>query len=155
MLQVADLHEALPDPGTTDVIVTSSGMALGQEQLAAPSVVCYSYDAEAIRLAARTDVLAVLPRRTLTPEQLVAAVHAAAAGLRVNGDITAHEVMSDRSRDVLRLLAHGADTREISSKLGYSERTIKAAIADVQTMLGTRNRTHCLLYTSPSPRDRG
>lgn len=127
-----------------DVFVTSSHFALANAELPAPTVACYVSEAEAARLAERPDVLAVLPRHSLTPDQLIAAVHATAAGLRVNGPFTRRGAVSDRGRAVLRLLAGGADTREISSTLGYSERTIKASIAEVQTTLGTRNRTHAV-----------
>ncbi len=52
--------------------------------------------------------------------------------------------LSHREIDVLRLLAEGHDTNEISKKLAYSERTIKNVISSVLTRLGLRNRTHAV-----------
>lgn len=135
--------DAMDAVAAIDVVVTSSD-ATRVDALACPTVVCCSQDCDAAMIEAHPNVLAVLPRRTVTPEQLTASVHAAAAGLHVNVESTPERSISDRSRDVLRMLAAGADTREISGKLGYSERTIKAAISEIQTVLGTRNRTHAV-----------
>jgi DNA-binding NarL/FixJ family response regulator len=142
LLAVTEFNGTLPGPGAVDVLVISG--KVGRAKLSSPAVVCYARPADAARLAARPDVLAVLPRRTVTPDQLIAAVRAAAAGLKVNGEPQVDAGLSERSRDILRMLAGGADTREISSKLGYSERTIKAAIAEVQRALGARNRAHAV-----------
>src|SRR5439155_432910 len=80
---------------------------------------------------------AVLPRERLVCEQLLAAVRAAAAGLRVNanddfGSGIEHVHLDPRRREVLRLLAEGADTAAISETLSYSVRTIKSLIYDIE-----------------------
>ena len=49
-----------------------------------------------------------------------------------------------RGLEVLRMLARGADTREIADELGYSDRTIKTVIRDVQLALGARNRVQAV-----------
>ena len=54
--------------------------------------------------------------------------------------------LTQRERDVLRLLADGLDTAEIASSLAYSERTIKNIIHDVTTRLNLRNRSHAVAY---------
>jgi len=52
--------------------------------------------------------------------------------------------VSDRDREVLRLLAEGCDTSEIARKLAYSEPTIKNAIQRLFDLLKARNRPHAV-----------
>jgi DNA-binding CsgD family transcriptional regulator len=129
-----------------DVAVVSHRIAL-EEPFGCPLVVC-SIDAPASLGAYETNaVLAVLPRSSLTAEQLAATVRAAAAGLRVeprDAPATRRRVFDDRSLEVLRMLSRGADTHQISRSLSYSERTVKALISDIQRQLGARNRTHAV-----------
>ena len=54
--------------------------------------------------------------------------------------------LTEREIDVLRLVAEGFDTEEISQKLSYSQRTIKTVIHDVTTRLCLRNRTHAVAW---------
>jgi DNA-binding CsgD family transcriptional regulator len=89
--------------------------------------------------------MAVLGRATLTAEQLMASIHAAAAGLRVmHGDQPPTPRLAGRGLEVLALLATGADTKEIAEQLGYSDRTIKSVIRDVQLSLGAKNRVQAV-----------
>jgi DNA-binding NarL/FixJ family response regulator len=60
-------------------------------------------------------------------------------GLGLNG-------LTDRENIVLRLVADGLSTREIATKLCYSERTIKAVIQELTTRLYLRNRAHAVAY---------
>jgi DNA-binding NarL/FixJ family response regulator len=60
-------------------------------------------------------------------------------GLGLNG-------LTDRENTVLRLVADGLSTREIATKLCYSERTIKAVIQELTTRLYLRNRAHAVAY---------
>jgi DNA-binding NarL/FixJ family response regulator len=60
-------------------------------------------------------------------------------GLGLNG-------LTHRESDILRLVADGLSTREVASKLAYSERTIKAAIQELTTRLALRNRAHAVAY---------
>jgi DNA-binding NarL/FixJ family response regulator len=88
--------------------------------------------------------MAVLGRATLTPDHLLASIHAAAAGLRVvHEQHTAQPRLAGRGLEVLALLASGADTKEIA-ELGYSDRTIKSVIRDVQQLLGVKNRVQAV-----------
>ena len=139
-----------------DVAVVSPASA-GERRFSCPLVVCGE---PPHRLAEGNDVLAVLPRSTLTPEQLLASIHAAAAGLRIappQAPVVSR--LEGRPLDVLRLLAAGADTREIARHLGYSDRTIKSVIREIQLALGTRNRAQAvaegvrqgLIGLSPEP----
>jgi DNA-binding CsgD family transcriptional regulator len=94
-----------------------------------------------------TRVQAILPRRTMTPEQLTATVRAAAVGLRVTpstDDSSGRLPAGERQLGVLRLLANGAGTREIADTMHYSERTVKAAIREVVSALGARTRAQAV-----------
>ncbi len=54
--------------------------------------------------------------------------------------------LTERELEVLRLLADGYDTSEVSGKLFYSERTVKNIIHDITSRLELRNRTHAVAY---------
>jgi DNA-binding NarL/FixJ family response regulator len=47
---------------------------------------------------------------------------------------------------VLGLVADGLDTREIATKLSYSERTVKNVLHDVTNRFQLRNRAHAVAY---------
>jgi DNA-binding NarL/FixJ family response regulator len=127
-----------------DVAVVDS-RAAARHSLSCPLVVCGERSTLTITDNA---VHAILPRSSLTPEQLVATVRAAAVGLRVNpsggrrDEATAW--LDNRSVEVLRMLAQGADTREISESLRYSERTIKGLIHDIERKFDARTRAQAV-----------
>lgn len=54
--------------------------------------------------------------------------------------------LSTREIDVLKLVADGWETREIASKLSYSERTVKNVLHALTTRLRLRNRAHAVAY---------
>jgi DNA-binding NarL/FixJ family response regulator len=54
--------------------------------------------------------------------------------------------LTERELSVLRLLADGLDTAEVSGRLYYSERTVKNIIHDITSRLELRNRTHAVAY---------
>lgn len=112
-------------------------------------------------------VVAILPRPTVTADQLVRGVRAAAAGGGVMpsnliGELLKHierlqrdvlhpnglstSGLTAREIDVLRLLADGLDTNEIAGELCYSERTVKNVIYGVTHRLKLRNRSHAVAY---------
>lgn len=132
----------LPGEGEADVAVVSAATA-AEHRIGCPLVVCGEPNG---RVAAGNDVVAELPRSSLSVSQLLACVHAASAGLRVS---TAEAPrcparLDRRGLDVVGLLAGGAGTREIAAELGYSERTIKGVIREVQLALGTRTRAQAV-----------
>lgn len=131
--------KVLPEPGPDmDVAIVSPEVA-AKEGFACPLVVCGEPPKS---LAAGNVVLAALPRATLTAEQLLASVHAAASGLRISPlEMQPAVRLHGRGREVLGLLAAGASTQEIAQRLNYSERTIKSVIRELQVSLGARNRT--------------
>jgi DNA-binding NarL/FixJ family response regulator len=123
-----------------DVAVVSP-RAARQSELNCALVVC----ANAPFGAAGDDhVLALLPRNQLTSEQLAAAVHGAAAGLTIFRRDLSLPRLDERRIRILRLLADGANTDEISQSLRYSERTIKGLVASIQIELGSRTRAQAV-----------
>ncbi|HXJ62629.1 MAG TPA: LuxR C-terminal-related transcriptional regulator [Actinomycetota bacterium] len=139
---VADVP-AGPLTEDADVVVVSPAVTGDLPEL--PLVVCGDHDG--MRLDAPAGlVMAVLPRSTLTPDRLIGAVRAAAAGLRIGSDRAEPDAgrLDRRRLEVLRLLAEGADTMQISRELSYSERTIKSLIQDVERELGARSRAQAV-----------
>jgi DNA-binding NarL/FixJ family response regulator len=146
LLVVADVPFG-PVSARLDVAVVSI-RAAREERLGCPMVVCCASPPADGLAAARISTMALLPRSTLTPAQLIATVRAVAAGLRVDVSALA-EPATDRPLDrrrleVLRLLAEGASTREIGESLAYSDRTIKALIHDIERELGARSRAQAV-----------
>ncbi|MFG2290178.1 LuxR C-terminal-related transcriptional regulator [Streptomyces sp. NPDC048595] len=115
-------------------------------------------------------VRAILWRHQTTPQRLLRAVQSAARG---EGDLPPDLIsrlltqvgqlqrsmeastpaglvptlgMAPREVDVLRLVAEGMDTRQISQKLAYSERTVKNILHALMTRLQLHNRAHAVAY---------
>ncbi|CAN5866524.1 hypothetical protein BH23ACT10_BH23ACT10_40530 [soil metagenome] len=140
------------DPGITlvdDASPTMLDLAIASVLMASRhdfgcGVLICAHDPTIAPVGTRSTVLGVLPRGSLTAPQLTAAVHAAMAGLSVGltGDTSAPPGLDQRRREVLRLLADGASTAEISRHLHCSERTVKATITDLKRRLHARNRAH-------------
>ena len=126
-----------------------------------------SSDEAELRSVVEAGVSAILLATELTPESLVATVHAVAHGAAAlpkdllsrillhaakaaNAANTAHAAsglhagLAPRERDVLRLLAEGLDTREIAVDLCFSERTVKNVVHDVLMKLNCRTRAHAV-----------
>jgi DNA-binding NarL/FixJ family response regulator len=167
-LAIVDEHEIFrrgvqvclaEDPGVDIAVSSASGPLSEAVDLAVvsasaasrwsfdcPLVVCGNAPAFVVNRHNNT-VLGVVPRKLLTTEQLLAAVHAAAVGLHVDADPAlggGNEDLDERQRAVLRLLADGADTVEIAHSLQYSERTIKSLIQEVEQHLGARSRAQAV-----------
>jgi DNA-binding NarL/FixJ family response regulator len=129
-------------------------------------VVCSSRASEEDVLeAVQAGAVGYLCKDTLTPEALVASVAAAANGAgimapellgallrgisRVSREVLEPRGLSlsrltKREQQVLRLVAQGHPTREVASRLCYSERTIKNVIHDVVTKLDARTRSQAV-----------
>jgi DNA-binding CsgD family transcriptional regulator len=141
---VADASSA--SPVVADVAVVSVAVAAAT-RIGCALVVCGGWDALDPSFAPADDVCAILPRSSVNSDQLVSAVRAAAVGLHVQGPAPMAGVLDQRSVEVLQLLADGAATREISERMGYSERTIKGIIRDIHVGLGARSRAHAVATT--------
>lgn len=130
-------------------------------------VVATRLDDSALLAAVEIGVHGLMRRTEASPERLVAAVQAAAAGdgtippdllgrLLAQVGRLQREVLSprglafsgltDREANVLRLVADGYDTAEIADQLAWSERTVKNVIHDITTRLQLRNRSHAVAY---------
>ena len=124
-----------------EVVIVSPRVA-EERKFAAPLVICGDPPK---RVAPGNEIMAVLGRATLTADHLLASIHAAAAGLRVvHQEQSGTPRLAGRGLEVLSLLAGGADTKEIAEQLGYSDRTIKSVIRDVQQRLGVKNRVQAV-----------
>jgi two-component system, NarL family, response regulator YdfI len=105
-------------------------------------------------------VKAVLPAN-MTGPQIAAATQAAAAGLLVLHPSEAEillqmhptnevrevlpEALTPREIEVLRLLAEGVGNKEIASRLGISEHTVKFHVASIMGKLGAASRTEAVM----------
>lgn len=115
--------------------------------------------------AVHAGIVGLLRRDEITTERLLAAITTAANGdgslppdllprlfeqvKTMQQTIQAHGwvgALSERETEVLRLAAEGLDTREISAKLGWSERTTKNSFTSIFDRLHVRNRTHAVAY---------
>jgi DNA-binding NarL/FixJ family response regulator len=139
--------EAADAESSLDVAVVCSRL-LDEVRLPCP-IVCLAIPelrgAESCHLS--SNVKATLPHEGLSAEELVASVHAAAAGLQVESPSLSRldgDVMDPRRIEVLKLLAGGADTRTIAGNLHLSERTVKTLVHDIQLTLGVSTRAQAV-----------
>lgn len=124
-------------------------------------------DAADVGRAVEAGVCGVLRRHEATMDRLLAVISAAAAGdgsvppdllgrlLDQVGRLQRQVLdprgftlagLSSREIEVLRLVADGLETREIATRLCYSERTVKNVLHEVTTRLQLRNRSHAVAY---------
>lgn len=140
---VGEVAVATETPTSIDVAVMSPRM-FRELTPNCPVVICAPRGELAALTHDESTAAAVLERESVTPDQLRCAVHAAAAGLRIETPPAPVTALDVRSREILRLLADGAGTREISEELGYSERTVKGVIQQAQRVLGARSRAQAV-----------
>ncbi len=133
------LIDVLADGAHADVVVATPA-TYAVRPWSCPVLVCTDGPFE----PSETWVVGLLPHRNLQPSQLIPAVRAAAAGLRVGVPSAPASRLDTRSLAVLTMLADGAGTREISHQLGFSERTIKAVISTIVSDLGVRSRAQAV-----------
>jgi DNA-binding NarL/FixJ family response regulator len=155
------LHDAkgvvvVEDEADADVRV-EAGEAHGSSPLPTVSLVDDPAAAWALRAHANDDDggFAILARDA-SGDEIVAAVHAVAAGMAVVQARTLRETasapaaersterLSPRERDVLGELARGAPNKQIAARLGISEHTVKFHIGSIFAKLGVASRTEAV-----------
>ena len=118
-------------------------------------------------VAVSLGVVAVLPRSTLQPQKLVAAVWSAASGRgtlppeltgvllahlrRIEADLLAPRGLglsglSKRERATLALLGEGLSTEQVAARLDSSARVVKRDLTAVMQRLHLRTRTEAVAY---------
>jgi DNA-binding NarL/FixJ family response regulator len=111
--------------------------------------------------ALRSGVRAVIPRAA-TAEEIVAAIQANVAGLVVLHTDALHsvlspmasgdqpefdpsdQILSPREIEVLQMIAEGLGNKEIASKLGISDHTVKFHVSAIFAKLGASSRTEAV-----------
>jgi two-component system, NarL family, response regulator YdfI len=108
----------------------------------------------------RAGIRSVLPS-DISPEQLIAALEAAATGLIVmhptgveamfppiepasRPPAELNEILTPRESEVLQMLASGLANKEIAARLAISEHTVKFHVASVLGKLGAGSRTEAV-----------
>lgn len=130
-------------------------------------VVATRLDDAGLLAAVEAGAQAVLRRVEATSAKLLACIRAAGAGEgllppdllgRLLGQVgqlqrqvleprgLTFSGLTEREVQVLRLLADGLDTAEVSRRLFLSERTVKNVVHDITSRLNLRNRTHAVAF---------
>ncbi|GAB3249338.1 helix-turn-helix transcriptional regulator [Kineosporia babensis] len=107
-------------------------------------------------------VQSIVWRHQATPERLAQAIRTAARGDgelppdllgqllstvgRAQRSPSAALYLAPREVNVLRLVADGLETRQIASRLSYSERTVKNVLHGIMSRLHLTNRAHAVAY---------
>ena len=128
-----------------------------------PTLVLTTFDEADLLLASVHAGARGFLNKDVSLEELVAAIRAVARGdtwfqpaltasLRRGIEARApdradvpHERLTDRERDVLRLMAGGHSNREIADVLATAEGTVKNQVSSVLAKLGVRDRTRAVL----------
>jgi DNA-binding NarL/FixJ family response regulator len=65
---------------------------------------------------------------------------------RASSQVSTAEPLTDRERDVLRLVARGLANKAIAAELGIAERTARTHVSNILGKLGLSSRTQAALY---------
>ena len=135
--------EIADDEASADVVLAEDGFARYDRPVLA-LIAARAEAAEAIAAGARGVVLRSSPAR-----RIHAALAAVAEGLFVTDDRTPAESMieplTNREAEVMQLLAAGRTNKEIASRLGISEHTVKFHVNGILGKLGVDTRTEAVV----------
>lgn len=145
-----------------DVVVADSDSLPELADSPASSIVLLteSTDARTISRLLKAGVRSILPRET-DPDEIVSAIYAAYSGhvllsaqaaenlAAVYGDHEPEaeefaEQITSREAEVLRMLAEGLVNKDIASRLGISDHTVKFHISSILEKLGASTRTEAV-----------
>ena len=162
LIQLEDLH---PDVVVLDLESSDEGMPFAleaAEMTAGPALVILTDSAENFfPVVLRSGARAMLPRDAKA-EEIFAAIHASLAGLVVldhtvfnsilpltgSGEETTNDasdqILTPREIEVLRMIAEGLGNKEIASKLGISDHTVKFHTSSIFAKLGASNRAEAV-----------
>jgi two-component system, NarL family, response regulator YdfI len=153
------LEDLEPDVVLLDLeSISDESMSLAIESGAARIILT---DAENFAVINYSGVRAILPRDA-SPEEIIAAVQVAATGLiALHPDAFGYllsrirsgerpelafsdPILSPREIKILRMIAEGLGNKEIASKLGISDHTVKFHISSIFAKLGAANRAEAV-----------
>jgi DNA-binding NarL/FixJ family response regulator len=125
-----DLRVLVTGPGASDelILIAVAAGAKGYVSEAAPATEL----ASAVRIV--NQGLLWAPRRVL------ATLMERSRGLVRSNCPVSRADLSDREKQVLRLLVHGRSNKEIAVPLGIEERTVKAHVTKLMRKVGVQNR---------------
>ncbi|WP_035608247.1 response regulator transcription factor [Haloferula sp. BvORR071] len=162
--EAANGHEALaaykrllPDVTVTDLRMPVCGgleaiRLIRAEQRLARILVLSSYEGdEDIHAALAAGAMGYILKHS-SDDQIVPAIHALLQGkrwipLEVAGQLAARErgeVLSEREREIVRLLVKGEANKEIGQALGITELTVKSHMKNILAKLRVRDRTEAV-----------
>jgi DNA-binding NarL/FixJ family response regulator len=151
---------ALVDLAEPDPQIAATSLAL-QKAGAAVVVLVDDPGQNWTKQTLRAGVLGILPSNSSAAE-IHSAIHAARRGLllvepelirelvmptsrpAVDSDFEIMEELTDREVEVLRMLAEGFSNKEIASRLGISDHTVKFHISSILAKLGASSRTEAV-----------
>jgi NarL family two-component system response regulator YdfI len=160
----ARLDDLEPDIVLLDLeSISDESRSLAIESGAVPlhSALIILTDVENFAAINHSGVRAILPRDA-SSEEIIAAVQAAATGLialhpeafdyllfrRRSGErpelAFSDPILSPREIEILRMIAEGLGNKEIASKLGISDHTVKFHISSIFAKLGAANRAEAV-----------
>jgi DNA-binding NarL/FixJ family response regulator len=147
---VLDVTAMVPEQITehqVDVAIVSSKASCGAS-FQCPIVIVSDDNEAPMSALVGNDVAGVLHRDSLTVSRLLASVHAAAVGLRLQAPFGngSDATLDPRAVRVLELIAEGYSTREIATSMNYSERTIKKLINELGDRLQARTRAQTVAH---------
>lgn len=90
----------------------------------------------------------ILSGETYIPSSATAALVSGRQETAAGGDseaVAATPSLTPRQREILVLMAHGLQNRDIAERLGMLEGTVKVHVKGVLQKLGVKNRTHAVI----------